>query len=149
MGPIGEFRIGQSRGDSKDRPADATINRRNHEGRQPHPKNLHPDISGLSGVLAYGAQMQPKRRLGHAPHRQTEQREQYQRVIVKRAGEKRRFAAAPFHAEQQRPQHAHALVAAGDGVKLEQKRVKEHSECKRQHAEENPGVADAQHADHQ
>src|SRR5712671_5673033 len=52
---------------------------RHHEVRKPHPKNLHPDIGGLAGVLADRAQMQTEWRLGDAPHRQPQQREQNER----------------------------------------------------------------------
>ncbi len=149
MGPIGQFGIGQSGGDGEDGSADAAIHRRDHEGGEPHPENLHADIGGLAGVLADRAQMQPERRLGDAPHRQAEQRKQHQRIIVERPGQKRGLAAAPLHAEQQRPQHPHALIAAGDAVELEQEGMKQHAERQRQHAEEYLGVADAQRAGHQ
>ncbi len=58
MGPISQFGIRQSRSDSKDRSADAAIDRRDDEGGQPHAKNLHADVGGLAGILAYRAQMQ-------------------------------------------------------------------------------------------
>src|SRR5258708_6651938 len=61
---------------AKNVPPVAAKNRRDHERRQPHPENLHADIGGLAGVLADSAQMQAERRLGNAPHRQTQQRKQ-------------------------------------------------------------------------
>ncbi len=58
MGPIGQFGIGEARGDGKDGSADAAINSRDHEGGQPHAKDLHADIGGLAGILADRAQVQ-------------------------------------------------------------------------------------------
>src|SRR6476660_335305 len=51
MRPVSQFRIGQTGGDGKDGSADAAINGRDHEGRKPHPKNLHTDIGVLADVL--------------------------------------------------------------------------------------------------
>ena len=45
--------------------------------------------------------------------------------------------------------HAHAAVAAGQVVELEQEGVEQHAEGERQHAEENAGIAHAQRADRQ
>ena len=68
MGPVGQFGIGQSRGDGEDGAADAAIDRRDHEGGEPHAKNLHPDIGGLAGVLADRLQVQAERRLAVMRH---------------------------------------------------------------------------------
>jgi hypothetical protein len=52
-------------------------------------------------------------------------------------------------AQQRRARHAHALVAAGQCVELEQEGVEQHAEGEGEHAEEDLGVARAKRADRQ
>ena len=52
-------------------------------------------------------------------------------------------------AEQRRARHAHALVAAGERVELEQEGVEQHAEGQGEHAEEDLRVARAEGADRQ
>ena len=52
-----------------------------------------------------------------------------------------------FEADDVHARHAHAAVASGEVIELEQKRVEQHAEGERQHAEEDADVAHAQNAD--
>src|SRR3569833_452964 len=68
MGPVSEFRIGQTRRDSKDGAADAAIDCRDNEGSQAHTKYLYANVSGFVGVLADRPEMQSERRFRDPPH---------------------------------------------------------------------------------
>ena len=150
MRPVHELGIGEADAEAQDGAADRAIDRRDDEGRQPELAHAHAQVLGLLRVVAQRAQMQPEGRVHDAPHQQAGKHQQRQAVVVERAGQQLDLVVGgELEPEDAHARHAHAAVAAGQVVELEQERVRQHAERQRQHAEEDAGVAHAQKADRQ
>jgi hypothetical protein len=80
-----------------------------------------------------------------SPHQKAGDHKQGETIIVKGPGKKLDLVVA-FERKPQNihARHAHAAVASGEMIELEQERVEQHAKGKRQHAKENSHVARAE-----
>src|SRR5262245_55382653 len=144
MGPIDQLWIRQTDTKAKDRTADRAKRGRDKECSDAKSADVHAEIFGLAGIIAQGLQMQPEGRMHDSPHQKARDHEQAETIIVKGPSKKLDLVVA-FEGKPQNihARHAHAAVAPGEMIELEQERVEQHAKGKRQHAKENSHVTRA------
>src|SRR5262249_59567782 len=97
------------------------------------------------GVLRRGARENPKGKRPYPQNKKPANDQQSKAVVVEWSGQKLDLVVlGEFQSKNFHPRHAHAAVAAGDVVELEQERVKQHAEGEREHSEKNPDIAHAE-----
>src|SRR5262249_24199557 len=110
--------------------------------------HMDAEVLRLAGIVAHGLEMQPEWRMHDPPHHERGNDQEGEAIIVEWPSQKldlvvvREFETDDVHARD-----AHAAVATREVIELEQKRVEQHAEGKRQHAEEDADVAHAQKPD--
>jgi len=123
---------------------------RYYKGGKAKAVHVHAEVFGLARVIANGSKVQSERRMHDAPHDETADNQQAKAIIVEGSRQKIDLVVlGEFQPKDLHPRHAHAAVAAGDVVKLEQERVEQHAEGEREHPEKNPDVAHAQQSNGQ
>ena len=148
--PVHQLGIGQADAEAQDGAADGAIDRGDGERRQPELAHAHAQVLGLLRVVAQRAQVQAEGGVHDAPHEQGGEHQQRQAVVVEGAGQQLDLVVGgELEPQDAHARHAHAAVAAGQVVELEQDGVRQHAERQRQHAKEDAGVAHAQEADGQ
>ena len=148
--PVDELRVGKAGAKAQNGAADGAIDGGDGERREPELAHAHAEILGLLRVVAQRAQVQPERRVHDAPHDERGDHQQPQAVVVEGPGEELDLVVGgKLEPEDAHARDAHAAVAAGQMVELEQHGVRQHAEGEREHAEEDAGVAHAQEADRQ
>src|SRR5262249_49753151 len=87
-------------------------------------------------------------RMHDAPHHGGGDDEERETVIIERPGQELDLVVlAQFEAEDVHARNPHAAVAAGQVVELEKERVEQHAEGKRQYAEKDADVTNAEKPD--
>ena len=111
---------------------------------------MYAEIFGLARVIAHGLEVQSERRVYDSPHHEAGDDHKAEAIVVKWPRQELDLVVArEFQPEDVHARHAHAAVAAGQVVELEQEGVEQHAEGESQHAEKNADIAHAQRADRQ